>query len=116
MQHGTMHGLPRMIEAIYEAIRQGTPPPFSREDMLATARLTDRLVATGELPRVRVLITGAGGFLGRATLAFGACAGHEVIAMHRPASPVASGDAEPRLTWISAICDSLATGAPRLRP
>ena len=47
MQHGTMHGLPRMIEAIYEAIRQGTPPPFSREDMLATARLTDRLVALG---------------------------------------------------------------------
>ena len=47
MQHGTMHGLPRMIEAIYEALRQGTPPPFTRADMLATARLTDRLVALG---------------------------------------------------------------------
>ncbi len=47
MQHGTMHGLPRMIEAIYDALRQGTPPPFTREDMLATARLTDRLVALG---------------------------------------------------------------------
>lgn len=47
MQHGTMHGLPRMIEAIYAALREGTPPPFTREDMLATARLTDRLVALG---------------------------------------------------------------------
>ncbi len=47
MQHGTMHGLPRMIDAIYRAIGQGTPPPFSRDDMLATARLTDRLVALG---------------------------------------------------------------------
>ena len=45
MQHGTMHGLPRMIEAIYEALIDGTPPPFTREDMLATARLTDQLVA-----------------------------------------------------------------------
>lgn len=47
MQHGTMHGLSRMIDAIYDALRQGTPPPFTREDMLATARLTDRLVALG---------------------------------------------------------------------
>lgn len=47
MQHGTMHGLPRMVEAIYQAICDGTPPPFTREDMLATARLTDRLVALG---------------------------------------------------------------------
>jgi len=47
MQHGTMHGLPRMVEAIYAAIYDGSPPPFTREDMLATARLTDRLVALG---------------------------------------------------------------------
>jgi predicted dehydrogenase len=47
MQHGTMHGLARMIDAIYLALRDGTPPPFTREDMLATARLTDRLVALG---------------------------------------------------------------------
>lgn len=47
MQHGTMHGLSRMIEAIYAALAEGTPPPFTREDMLATARLTDRLVALG---------------------------------------------------------------------
>jgi predicted dehydrogenase len=47
MQHGTMHGLPRMIEAIYGALQQGTPAPFTRDDMLATARLTDRLVTLG---------------------------------------------------------------------
>jgi len=45
MQHGTMHGLPRMLEAIYTALRQGASPPFTREEMLAAARLTDRLVA-----------------------------------------------------------------------
>lgn len=50
---------------------------------------------------MRVLITGAGGFLGRATVAAALAAGHEVVAMHRPASPVARDDAEPRLTWIS---------------
>jgi predicted dehydrogenase len=47
MQHGTMHGLSRMIDAIYLALGDGTPPPFTRDDMLATARLTDRLVALG---------------------------------------------------------------------
>lgn len=47
MQHGTMHGMPRMLEAIYAALRQGSALPFTREEMLATARLTDRLVALG---------------------------------------------------------------------
>jgi hypothetical protein len=47
MQHGTMHGLGRMIDAIYVALCAGTVPPFTREEMLATARLTDRLVALG---------------------------------------------------------------------
>jgi hypothetical protein len=47
MQHGTMHGLPRMIEAIYRAILNGTPMPITPADMLATARLCDRLVALG---------------------------------------------------------------------
>jgi predicted dehydrogenase len=45
MQHGTMHGLPRMLDSIYASLAEGAPPPFSRSDMLATARLTDRLVA-----------------------------------------------------------------------
>lgn len=49
MQHGTMHGMPRMLEAIYAALRRGSPLPFTREEMLATARLTDRLVALGKL-------------------------------------------------------------------
>ena len=50
MQHGTMHGLPRMLESIYAALLQGTPPPFSREEMLSAARLTDQLVALGKRP------------------------------------------------------------------
>lgn len=47
MQHGTMHGLPRMLNSIYTAIAEGSPPPFTRDEILATARLTDRLVALG---------------------------------------------------------------------
>ena len=48
MQHGTMHGLPRMLDAVYRAVLAGAPPPISPADMLATARLCDRLVALGE--------------------------------------------------------------------
>jgi predicted dehydrogenase len=48
MQHGTMHGMPRMLDSIYTALGNGSPPPFARLDMLATARLVDRLVALGE--------------------------------------------------------------------
>lgn len=44
MQHGTMHGLPRMLEAIYKSLCEDTPMPFTRNEMLATARLTDRLM------------------------------------------------------------------------
>ena len=47
MQHGTMHGLPRMIEAIYRALLDGTPMPITPAEMIATARLCDRLVALG---------------------------------------------------------------------
>jgi len=47
MQHGTMHGLPRMIEAIYRAILDGTAMPITAAEMIATARLCDRLVALG---------------------------------------------------------------------
>ena len=47
MQHGTMHGLPRMIEAIYRAVLDGTPMPITPAEMLATARLCDQLVALG---------------------------------------------------------------------
>ena len=48
MQHGTMHGLPRMLEATYRALLSGDPPPITPADMIATARLCDRLVALGE--------------------------------------------------------------------
>lgn len=47
MQHGTMHGLPLMLKAIYEATGSGTALPFTPSEMIATARLTDRLVALG---------------------------------------------------------------------
>jgi uncharacterized protein YbjT (DUF2867 family) len=50
---------------------------------------------------VKVLVTGAGGFLGRATVAAALAAGHEVLALHRPASPQAATDATPGLTWIA---------------
>jgi predicted dehydrogenase len=47
MQHGTYHGLPRMLDAIYAAIQTGGPMPFSDEEILATALLTDRIMALG---------------------------------------------------------------------
>ena len=48
MQHGTMHGLPRMLDATYGALLADQAPPIAPADMLATARLCDRLVALGE--------------------------------------------------------------------
>lgn len=47
MQHGTMHGLPRMLDLVYRAVLAGAPAPIAPADMLATARLVDRLVALG---------------------------------------------------------------------
>lgn len=51
LQHGTYHGMPRMLEAVYMALRSGAAPPVTREDMLASARLIDRLVLLGGSPR-----------------------------------------------------------------
>lgn len=48
MQHGTMHGLPRMLDATYRALLAGQAPPIAPAAMLATARLCDRLIALGE--------------------------------------------------------------------
>jgi predicted dehydrogenase len=48
MQHGPMHGMGRMLDAIYQALRAGDPPPIRPEDMLASARLCDRVIALGE--------------------------------------------------------------------
>jgi predicted dehydrogenase len=44
-QHGTYHGMPRMLDAIYSAMQTGAAPPISEAEMLATARLVDRIVA-----------------------------------------------------------------------
>jgi len=46
-QHGTTHGMGRMLDAVYVAIRRGEAPPITPEEMLSTARLTDRIVALG---------------------------------------------------------------------
>ncbi len=45
LQHGTYHGMPRMLAAIYEALRAGRPLPISEQDMMASALLIDRIVA-----------------------------------------------------------------------
>ena len=47
MQHGPMHGMGRMLDAIYSAIRNAGPMPITPEQMIDTARLTDRLIALG---------------------------------------------------------------------
>jgi predicted dehydrogenase len=44
-QHGTYHGMPRMLDAIYGALQNGHAPPISDAEMLATARLVDRIVS-----------------------------------------------------------------------
>lgn len=44
-QHGTTHGLPRMLAAVYAAIREARDPPITPDEMLATARLTDQILA-----------------------------------------------------------------------
>lgn len=50
LQHGTYHGMPRMLEAIYAAMQEGRAPPISAQDMINTARFVDRLVALRDLP------------------------------------------------------------------
>ena len=51
---------------------------------------------------MRVLVTGAAGFLGSAVVAAALAAGHQVLAMRRPASPPRAADQLDRLTWLSA--------------
>lgn len=48
-QHGTYHGMPRMLESIYAAIQAGKNPPISEADILSTARLVDRIVVLGKM-------------------------------------------------------------------
>lgn len=47
-QHGTTHGLPRMLAAVYAAIRAGEPVPITSEEILATALLTDQILTLGD--------------------------------------------------------------------
>lgn len=44
LQHGTYHGLHRMLEAIYRALRDGQDSPIATTDIAATADLVDRLI------------------------------------------------------------------------
>jgi predicted dehydrogenase len=48
LQHGTYHGMPRMLDAIYRALQTGEAPPITGADMLATARLVDCIIALRE--------------------------------------------------------------------
>ena len=43
-QHGTYQGMPRMLDAVYRAIGSGGEPPIQESDVIATARLVDRIV------------------------------------------------------------------------
>lgn len=44
LQHGTYHGLPRMLDAIYQGLQAGEAPAVREDDVIATAMLVDRLV------------------------------------------------------------------------
>lgn len=48
LQHGTYHGMPRMLDAVYTAIADGAAAPITPAQLIATAHLVDRLVALGE--------------------------------------------------------------------
>lgn len=45
LQHTPYHGLHRFLDATYEALESGGPPPLSPQDMIDTARLTDLLLS-----------------------------------------------------------------------
>jgi predicted dehydrogenase len=45
LQHGTYHGLPRMLDAYYQSIATGTPAPIAPLEMERCSRLIDALVA-----------------------------------------------------------------------
>jgi predicted dehydrogenase len=47
LQHGTYHGMPRMLDAIYQALSDGRDPPITAADIATTAILVDRLVSLG---------------------------------------------------------------------
>jgi predicted dehydrogenase len=48
MQHGTYHGLPRMLDAIYSALSAGEEPPISPQQIRAASRLVDELIGLAQ--------------------------------------------------------------------
>ena len=50
---------------------------------------------------MKVFVTGASGFLGSAVAKAAAAAGHEVLALHRPASRLTYADATPGVTPVA---------------
>jgi predicted dehydrogenase len=48
LDHGTLHGLPVMLDAFYAALQDGRPPPIPESAIRSTALLVDRLVALHE--------------------------------------------------------------------
>jgi predicted dehydrogenase len=47
LQHGTYHGMERMLAAIYDALRNATPMPITTADMLGSASLIDAIIELG---------------------------------------------------------------------
>lgn len=65
----------------------------------------DVRVATREAPRVRVAVTGAGGFVGRAVVAALAAAGHPVVALPRETADVRRpAEIAAALVGVDAVC------------
>ncbi len=50
LQHGTYHGLPRMLQAFYQALAEGRDPPVTPSDIIATSALVDRLIGLRSKP------------------------------------------------------------------
>lgn len=64
---------------------------------------------------MKVLVTGAGGFLGGAVVAAALAAGHEVLALRRPASARHEKIFSRKLTWLSADLRQAGTLTEELR-
>lgn len=48
LQHGGYHGMPRMLDAVYQSIATGSAPPITQRNIRATALLVDQLVQLGQ--------------------------------------------------------------------
>jgi predicted dehydrogenase len=48
VQHGTYHGMPRMLDAIYAGISDGKASPIKPQHIRRSARLVDQLVQLGK--------------------------------------------------------------------